>query len=618
MNPKMKILREKAMKLPLTPGVYIMKNAKGKIIYIGKAKKLKNRVSQYFGSQNGHSLKVRKMVENVDDFDYILCDSEFEALVLEASLIKQNMPKYNILLKDDKGYSYIKVTNDPYRKISAVLQKDDSNAQFIGPFTSSYSVKQSVDEANKIFKLPQCNKVFPRDFKKGRPCLNFHIDRCMGVCTGKISQSEYEESVSEALKFLEGDVSSVIKSLEKKMHTASENLQFEAAARYRDKINAIKNMQSKQKVVTETDESKDVFAVASNGDEVCVAVLRFNGGRLCDSEHFFLDGEANGTMRTDFLMQYYGMRNSVPKKVILDEMCDDSELVEQYLTELLGKKCTLLVPSRGEGVRLVNMCRENAFEKLAQKKGRKGTEIRALEELKTLLGLENTPEYIESYDISHTAGADNVAGMIVFKNGRPKKSAYRTFAIKSFTGQDDYGSMREVLTRRFNEYLLHKDDGEDEGFGKMPDLILLDGGIGQVNAVKEALMTFDFDVPVFGMVKDNKHRTRAIAWGGGEITINDNRSVFTLVSEIQEEVHRFSIGYHRKKHAKGGLTLSLTQINGIGEQKAKALFKEFNTIKAIKSASVEDLQRVKGINKDLAEKIYLYYNEAENEEYGNF
>lgn len=608
MNPKIKILREKAMKLPLTPGVYIMKNAKGKIIYIGKAKKLKNRVSQYFGSQNGHSLKVRKMVENVDDFDYILCDSEFEALVLEASLIKQNMPKYNILLKDDKGYSYIKVTNDPYRKISAVLQKDDSNAQFIGPFTSSYSVKQSVDEANKIFKLPQCNKVFPRDFKKGRPCLNFHIDRCMGVCTGKISQSEYEESVNEALKFLEGDVSSVIKSLEKKMHTASENLQFESAARYRDKINAIKNMQSKQKVVTETDESKDVFAVASNGDDICVAVLRFNGGRLCDSEHFFLDGEANGIMRTDFLMQYYGMRNSVPQKVILDEMCDDSELVEQYLTELLGKKCTLLVPSRGEGVRLVNMCRENAFEKLAQKKGRKGTEIRALEELKTLLGLENTPEYIESYDISHTAGADNVAGMIVFKNGRPKKSAYRTFAIKSFTGQDDYGSMREVLTRRFNEYLLHKDDGEDEGFGKMPDLILLDGGIGQVNAVKEALMPFDFDVPVFGMVKDNKHRTRAIAWGGGEITINDNRSVFTLVSEIQEEVHRFSIGYHRKKHAKGGLTLSLTQINGIGEQKAKALFKEFKTIKAIKNASVEDLQRVNGINKDLAEKIYLYYN----------
>lgn len=618
MNPKMKILREKAMKLPLTPGVYIMKNSKGKIIYIGKAKKLKNRVSQYFGSQNGHAVKVRKMVENVDDFDYILCDSEFEALVLEASLIKQNMPKYNILLKDSKGYSYIKITNDPYKKISAVLQKDDSDSRFIGPFTSSYSVKQSVDEANKIFRLPQCNKVFPRDFKKGRPCLNFHIDRCMGVCTGKIPLEEYSDAVNEAVKFLEGDVTSVVKSLEKKMQTASENLQFEAAARYRDKINAVKNMQSKQKVVTETGEPKDVFAVASNGDALCTAVLRFNGGRLCDSEHFFLDGEPNSAMRTDFLMQYYGMRSDVPKKVILDEMCDDKELVEQYLSSLSGKKCTLAVPSRGENMKLINMCRENAFEKLAQKKGRKGTEIRALEELRELLGLSVAPEYIESYDISHTAGADNVAGMIVFKNGRPLKRAYRTFSIKSFTGQDDYGSMREVLTRRFDEYLLHKNDGEEEGFGKLPDLILLDGGTGQVNAVKEALAPFNLDIPVFGMVKDNKHRTRAIAYGGGEITINDNRSVFTLVSEIQEEVHRFSIGYHRKKHAKGGLTLSLTQINGIGEQKAKALFKEFKTIKAIKSASVEELQKVKGINRELAEKIYLHYNGTDDEEYGNF
>ncbi len=619
MNPKMKILREKAMKLPLTPGVYIMKNKKGQIIYIGKAKKLKNRVSQYFGSQNGHAIKVRKMVENVDDFDYILCDSEFEALVLEASLIKQNMPKYNILLKDDKGYSYIKVTNDPYRKISAVLQKDDSDSQFIGPFTSSYAVKQSVDEANKIFRLPQCNKVFPRDIKKGRPCLNYHIDRCMGVCTGKISLKEYSETVNEALKFLDGDINSVIKNLTEKMAEASENLQFEAAAKYRDKINAIKNMQSTQKVVTESTESKDVFTVATNEDDLCVVVLRFNGGRLSDSEHFFLDGEADGQMRTDFLMQYYNMRNSVPQKVLLDEPCEDIDLVEQYLTNLRGKKCTITVPERGEGVKLINMCRENAFEKLAQKKGRKGKDVRALEELKELLGLENTPEYIESYDISHTAGADNVAGMIVYKNGKPYKKAYRTFAIKSFTGQDDYGSMREVLTRRFNEYLLHKDDEDtSEGFGKIPDLILLDGGLGQVNAVNEALLPFGLNIPVFGMVKDNKHRTRAIAHDGGEITINDKRSVFTLVSEIQEEVHRFSIGYHRKKHAKTGLELSLTKINGIGEQKAKALFKEFKTIKAIKSASVEELQSVKGINRELAEKIYIYYNGIDDEEYSDF
>ncbi len=618
MNIKTKALREKAMKLPLTPGVYIMKNSKGKIIYIGKAKKLKNRVSQYFGSQNGHTLKVRKMVENVDDFDYILCDSEFEALVLEASLIKQNMPKYNILLKDDKGYSYIKITNDPYRKISAVLQKDESDSQFIGPFTSSYSVKQSVDEANKIFRLPQCGKVFPRDIKKGRPCLNYHIDRCMGVCTGKIPLPEYEEAVCEALKFLDGDINSVIKSLTEKMTLASENLQFETAAKYRDRINAIKSMQSKQIVVTESSDSKDVFAVAANGEDLCVVVLRFNGGKLCDSEHFFLDGEANSQMRTDFLMQYYGMRYSVPHKVIVDEECEDAELLERYLTEKRGKKCTVSVPQRGEGVKLINMCRENAFEKLAQKKGRKGKEVRALEELKELLGLAATPEYIESYDISHTAGADNVAGMIVFKNGKPYKKAYRTFAIKSFTGQDDYGSMREILTRRFNEYLLSKDENAEDGFGKLPDLILLDGGIGQVNAVNEALAPFNLNIPVFGMVKDNKHRTRAIAHDGGEITINDNRSVFTLVSEIQEEVHRFSVGYHRKKHAKSGLTLSLTQINGIGEQKAKALFREFKTIKAIKSATVEELGKVKGITPELAEKIYLYYNGTDDEKYSNF
>lgn len=618
MNIKIKALREKAMKIPLTPGVYIMKNSKGKIIYIGKAKKLKNRVSQYFGSQNGHTLKVRKMVENVDDFDYILCDSEFEALVLEASLIKQNMPKYNILLKDDKGYSYIKITNDPYRKISAVLQKDESDSQFIGPFTSSYSVKQSVDEANKIFRLPQCGKVFPRDIKKGRPCLNYHIDRCMGVCTGKIPLPEYEEAVCEALKFLDGDINSVIKSLTEKMTLASDNLQFETAAKYRDRINAIKSMQSKQIVVTESSESKDVFAVAANGEDLCVVVLRFNGGKLCDSEHFFLDGEANSQMRTDFLMQYYGMRDSVPQKVIVDEECEDAELLERYLTEKRGKKCTVSVPQRGEGVKLINMCRENAFEKLAQKKGRKGKEVRALEELKELLGLAATPEYIESYDISHTAGADNVAGMIVFKNGKPYKKAYRTFAIKSFTGQDDYGSMREILTRRFNEYLLSKDENAEDGFGKRPDLILLDGGIGQVNAVNEALAPFNLNIPVFGMVKDNKHRTRAIAHDGGEITINDNRSVFTLVSEIQEEVHRFSVGYHRKKHAKSGLTLSLTQINGIGEQKAKALFREFKTIKAIKSATVEELGKVKGITPELAEKIYLYYNGTDDEKYSNF
>lgn len=599
------------MKLPTTPGVYIMKNKQGKIIYIGKAKKLKNRVSQYFGSQNKHSVKVLKMVENVDDFDYILTDSEFEALVLEASLIKQNQPKYNILLKDDKGYSYIKITKEEYPKISAVLQKDDENAEYIGPFTSSYSVKQSVDEANKIFRLPQCNKEFPRDFKKGRPCLNFHINRCMGVCTGKISKAEYNDTVKDALDFLNGDITKIISDLNQKMNDCAEKLDFENAGKYRDRIRAIQNMQTKQKVVTETGESKDVFAVATNDNDICIAVLRFDKGRLCDSEHFFFDNIQNDeNLRSGFLTQYYSIRN-VPQKVLLDEFFEDLELMAQYLTKLRGKKCTVLVPQKGDGLKLINMCRENAFEKLAQKKGKKSGEIKVLEELKNLLGLEKTPEYIESYDISHTGGDDNVAGMVVFKNGRPLKRAYRTFTIKSFIRQDDYGAMREVLERRFNEYEKHKNDNSEEGFGKMPDLILLDGGKGQVSVVKNVLDEMNIDVSLFGMVKDSKHKTRAITGDGGEIAINSNRAVFTLVSEIQEEVHRFSVSFHHKKHAKKGLELSLTKIDGIGEKKAKELLKAFKTIKAIKNASVDELAKVKGVNISLAEKIYNFYNQGE-------
>lgn len=611
MNEKIKALREKSMKLPKTPGVYIMKNKQGKIIYIGKAKALKNRVSQYFGSQTNHSIKVRKMVENVNDFDYILTDSEFEALVLEASLIKQNMPKYNILLKDDKGYSYIKITKEDYPKIFAVLQKDDENAEYLGPFTSSYTVKQSVDEANKIFRLPQCNKCFPRDFKKGRPCLNFYINRCMGVCTGKITQKEYLEAINEALGFLNGDISKIVSSLKKKMNESAENLDFESATKYRDRIRAIENMQTSQKVVTDSAESKDVFAVATNENDICVMVLRYVEGRLCDSEQHFIDKEKEDeNIRSEFLMQFYSARK-VPNKVYIDEEFEDIDLVAQYLTNIRGKKCSVIVPKRGEGLKLVNMCRENAFEKLAQKQGKTTNEIRVLEELKELLNLSKTPEYIESYDISHTGGEDNVAGMVVFKNGRPLKRAYRTFNIKSFVGQDDYGSMREVLERRFSEYNKLKDENKIEGFGRMPDLILLDGGKGQVSAVKEILEKMNIDVPVFGMVKDSKHKTRAITGDGGEIAINANRSVFTLVSEIQEEVHRFSVGFHHKKHTKRGLELSLSKIDGVGEQKAKLLLKTFKTIKAIKEASIEDLEQVRGIHHSLAENIYYFYNGEE-------
>lgn len=606
MNPKMKILRKKAMSLPLLPGVYIMKNADGEIIYIGKAKALKNRVSQYFGSQNRHPIKVRKMVENVDRFDYIVTGSEFEALVLECSLIKQHSPKYNILLKDDKGYSYIRISEGEYRKISAVFNKKDDGSEYIGPYLSSYSVRQSVDAANKIFKLPQCNKVFPRDFGKSRPCLNYYISQCCGLCTGKIKKSDYDEAVDGAIAFLKGDSRDIIADLRVKMEKAAEDLDFEQAAKLRDRINSIERIKEKQKVVYKSVEEQDVFATADIDGSVCLAVLRFSNGRLFDSEHFFFDdpGDKEG-MRSDFITSYYSMRDNIPKRVTVDGEVADRELLEQWLSEKKGKKVTVFVPARGEQLEIVNMCRKNAEEKLAIKKGRTGREIAVLDELKDLLGLKKTPEYIESYDISHTAGQDSVAGMIVFKGGKPYRKAYKRFSIKSFDGNDDYRAMNEVLTRRFSEYEKSKDS--TEGFGKLPDLILLDGGVGQVHAVEPVLREFGLKIPLFGMVKDNRHRTRAISGDGGEIAINSKRQVFTLVSEIQNEVHRFSVAYHHQKHAKHGLSLSLTEIEGVGEKRASALLKYFKTMTAIKNAEVDELSKAPGITSAVAQNIYDYY-----------
>lgn len=606
MNPKMKILRKKAMSLPLLPGVYIMKNADGEIIYIGKAKALKNRVSQYFGSQNRHPVKVRKMVENVDRFDYIVTGSEFEALVLECSLIKQHSPKYNILLKDDKGYSYIRISEGEYRKISAVFNKKDDGSEYIGPYLSSYSVRQSVDAANKIFKLPQCNKVFPRDFGKSRPCLNYYISQCCGLCTGKIKKSDYDEAVDGAIAFLKGDSRDIIADLRAKMEKAAEELDFEQAAKLRDRINSIERIKEKQKVVYKSVEEQDVFATADIDGSVCLAVLRFSNGRLFDSEHFFFDdpGDKEG-MRSDFITSYYSMRDNIPKRVTVDGEVADRELLEQWLSEKKGKKVTVFVPARGEQLEIVNMCRKNAEEKLAIKKGRTGREIAVLDELKDLLGLKKTPEYIESYDISHTAGQDSVAGMIVFKGGKPFRKAYKRFSINSFDGNDDYRAMNEVLTRRFSEYEKSKDS--TEGFGKLPDLILLDGGVGQVHAVEPVLREFGLKIPLFGMVKDNRHRTRAISGDGGEIAINSKRQVFTLVSEIQNEVHRFSVAYHHQKHAKRGLSLSLTEIEGVGEKRASALLKYFKTMTAIKNAEVDELSKAPGITSAVAQNIYDYY-----------
>ncbi len=600
-------LRKKSMALPKNPGVYLMKNKHNEIIYVGKAKALKNRVSSYFGSQNNHSIKVRKMVENVCDFDYILTDSEFEALVLECSLIKQHTPKYNILLKDDKGYSYIKVTKEQWPKISAVLQKDNDNARYIGPYTGSFSVKSSVDEALKIFMLPQCSKSFPKEIGKSRPCLNYFIKQCMAPCSGKINREEYVQAVNEAVRFLQGDSVDVLADLKDRMNTAAENLDFELAAKLRDKIRSIEKTSEKQKVVGEDSKPRDVFAISQTNDKSCLCVLRFDNGRLRDTKYFFLPFVDDLTSaRGELITSFYSSGVNIPSQVLLDGEVDDKDLLEQWLFSLCGKKTEIVVPQKGKYAQTVAMCKNNAAEKLAQSMGRMGSVTASLDELSKLLGLSKPPEFIESYDISHTSGSDNVAGMVAFKNGLPYKKAYRRFSIKGFDGQDDYGSMAEVISRRLNEYQIH--NGTDNTFGILPDLILLDGGKGQVNAVKPIIEALGYDIPVFGMVKDSSHKTRAIATDGGEISINSKRQAFTLVSNIQEEVHRFSVAYHRQKHKKSALTGTLTQIEGIGEKKSKALLKHFKTVTAIKNATVAQLCQVQGIDMIMAEKIYNHFH----------
>ncbi len=612
MNPKMSVLRKKAMALPLLPGVYIMHDKSGKIIYIGKAVKLKNRVSQYFGSQNNHAEKVRRMVDNVDDFEYIITDSEFEALILECSLIKQHTPKYNILLKDDKGYSYIRVTQGDWSKISYVLQKADDGATYIGPYKSSYYVKNAVEAANKIFMLPTCNRKFPQDFRKGRPCLNYHIKQCCAPCTGKVKQKDYQESVNQALDFLKGGSSASVRELTAQMEQASENLEFERAAAIRDKITAVKRMSDKQKVVSNKVLDEDVIAGFSDDGKTCFQVFRFEGGRLVDRESFVFDSGESETETEEFLLRYYTLRTDFPKNIALDRSFDGIDGFEKWISEKRGGKVNVTVPRRGEQAQLVGMCRSNAAEALAQQKGVTVREYSVLEELKDTLGLSKIPEYIESYDISNLNGTENVAGMIVYKNGKPYKSAYRKFRIKGFDGQDDFASMAEVLTRRFNEY--YQTEKIDEGFGKLPDLILLDGGKGQVSAVKEVLKKMNIDVPLFGMVKDDKHRTRAVTGDGGEIAISSKRALFTFLSKMQDEVHRFAIGYHHARRNKNTFKSSLTNIDGIGEIRAKNLLKYFRTIDNMSRADLSELENAPKMTKDAALAVYRYFHSEDNNE----
>ena len=604
-------LYKKACMLPLLPGVYIIRDKADEIIYIGKAKRLRTRVSQYFREGVPHDAKVTQMIEHAFSFDVIVCQSEFEALVLEASQIKAHTPKYNILLKDDKGYSYVKVTRGDWPRISAALQKDDDNADYIGPFTSSFAVREMVETAQNCFLLPRCNREFPRDFGKGRPCLNAHIGKCMAVCSGKVSCAAYNEAVQGALQMIRHGKKDILRQLHEKMQAASDRLDFETAALLRDQIAAIERVAAGQKVVMQDDTEMDVIALAGTSRAVCAAVLRYREGRLTDKREFLFHDTADiAAVREEFLPQYYLGGENVPKIIAVDALPPDHEALNQALDEARGSRVELYVPQRGDVAKLVTMAYTNAVERLGRESGRYTREEKLLEEAAQVLGLKAPPALIESYDISNWGDGSSVCGMVVFKDGKPYRSGYRRFKMREVAGTDDYASLAETLARRAAEYEAarrgDKPDGPANQFAALPDLLLIDGGRGQVGAVRATLRGTALEhVPTFGMVKDDHHRTRAIVdEDGREIAINRHRNIFTFVTAIQDETHRFANDYRKRLMRKKSYAATLTALPGVGEKTSAALLAHFKTVAAVKAASISDLEEVKGISHAKAEKIY--------------
>ena len=600
-NPRLPYLRDKTAKLSHLPGCYIMKNKAGTIIYIGKAKNLHNRVSSYFRDSE-HLPKVAKMVSNVYDYDFIVTDSEYEALVLENSLIKQHKPKYNILLKDDKGYTYIKISDEDFPRITREMQKK-GEGEFIGPYTSSLTSSQTVAEVNRVFMLPTCKRVFPRDFGKERPCLNFQIKRCIGLCRGCFTKEDYRAIIDEARHYIKSGSTASVESLTEQMERAAENLEFERAAMLRDRIAAISRAAETQKVFATDVPDCDVIALARNGALSCIAVLNYRDGKLTDKSDFMLGETEDDTVtREDFLTQYYAYGGKIPKVIYIDAEIESAELMERFFREKSGHAVHINVPKRGEMLSLVKMAKSNAQEKLSISVGRSGREIATLEELAKLLGLPKPPLYIECYDISNLASTSMVGGMVVLDNGRPAKRYYKKFNIKTVVEQNDYASMQEVLHRRFENYF--DPECKDTGFATMPDLIFLDGGRGHVAAVAPMLKDMGVTAPVYGLVKDDRHRTRAVvAPDGGEIVIAKNRAVFGLLTRLQDEVHRYTITFQTKKHKAQTFESELTKISGIGPKKAQALFTTFKTKQQLKEATPEEIASAMKISVEKAQEV---------------
>lgn len=608
-------IQEELKKLPGKPGVYIMHDETDAIIYVGKAISLKNRVRQYFQSSRNKGVKIEQMVTHIRRFEYIVTDSELEALVLECNLIKEHHPKYNTMLMDDKTYPFIKVsTNEPFPRVMLARKIAKDKAKYFGPYTSAGAVRDTIDLLHKLYHIRSCNRSLPRDIGKERPCLNYHIKQCDAPCQGYISQEEYGKAVAEVVRFLNGNFDGILNELEQKMQKASDALEFEKAIEYRELLNSVKKISQKQKITDSRGEDRDILAAATSGEDAVVQVFFIRGGRLIGRDHFYLrivKGEKIGNILDSFIKQYYGGTPFVPGELMVQEELEDVELIEEWLSVKRGGKVTIHVPKKGTKEKLVELAANNAQLVLSKDKERlkreEGRTIGAVKEIEKLLGVSNISR-MEAYDISNTNGFESVGSMVVYDRGKPKRNDYRKFKIKGVEGADDYGSMREVLTRRFTHGLREREESKELGsFTAFPDLILMDGGKGQVNIALEVLDTLHLHIPVCGMVKDDKHRTRGLYYQNEEIEIDRSSEAFRLITRIQDEAHRFAIEYHKQLRGKGQVHSILDDIEGIGETRRKALMRKYANLDEIKAASVEELAAIPSMNEKAAESVYKFF-----------
>lgn len=615
-------IEEELKKLPAQPGVYIMHDKKDEIIYVGKAISLKNRVRQYFQSSRNKTAKIEQMVSKIARFEYIVTDSELEALVLECNLIKEHRPRYNTMLKDDKGYPYIKVTmaEEFPRVMFARIMKKDKNKYF-GPYSSAGAVKDTIDLIHKLYKIRTCNRNLPKDTGKERPCLNYHIKQCDGPCQGYISREDYGKSVGQALEFLNGQYGTVLKNLEQKMMDASAEMDFEKAIEYRELLNSVKKVAQKQKITSSGMEDRDIIAMAKDETDAVVQVFFVREGKLIGREHFHVaiaTAEDNRQILTSFVKQFYAGTPFVPKELWVQTELEDSEIISQWLETKRGQKVKIIVPQKGQKERLVELAERNAALVLSQDKEKiKREELRtigAMNQIGSWIGVEGIRR-IEAFDISNTSGFESVGSMIVYEDGKPKRNDYRKFKIKWVKGSNDYASMKEVLTRRFTHGLEEastlKEKGVDQAFGsftRFPDLIMMDGGRGQVNIALEVLDELGLSIPVCGMVKDDNHRTRGLYFDNVEVPIDKHSEGFRLITRIQDEAHRFAIEYHRNLRSKGQVKSILDDIPDIGPTRRKALMRQFKSLEAVKEATVEELEATPGMNRKSAESVYGFFH----------